>query len=119
DLMNMIHDGAGYSRIEKVAEIARHPIAVACLKVCWAGADQSANCGSCEKCIRTRLNFLAAGVTATPACFDREFDPALIRSVALDNDLQKMEFDLNLQYALKHGRTGAWIAPLQERLRDW
>lgn len=68
DLLTLKHDGAGYSRTDKIAEIMKSPIAVKTLKVCWAGVDQAVNCGVCEKCVRTHLNFLAAGATATPAC---------------------------------------------------
>lgn len=61
DLIQLVHDGAGYSRTEKVARLADCPLAVERLKVCCSGRDPSTNCGRCEKCLRTMLNFLAAG----------------------------------------------------------
>jgi len=49
--MRLVHDGAGYSRTEKVAQIATDKTAMEAVKVCWEGQDASKNCGQCEKCI--------------------------------------------------------------------
>lgn len=49
-----VHDGAAHTRIEKTRTIARFPAALDNLRVCFeSGTD--ANCGTCLKCIRTRL----------------------------------------------------------------
>jgi len=85
--MRIVHDGAGYSRTEKVVEIATHKTATRVLKVCWQGQETFKNCGNCEKCIRTQLNFLAAGVSHAP-CFDFAFDTGNIASIPLPSDVQ-------------------------------
>src|SRR5262249_58352811 len=41
-------------------------------RVCLSGIGDRANCGRCEKCLRTRLELLAAGVENTEA-----FGPSL------------------------------------------
>ncbi len=51
--MRLVHDGAGYSRTEKVGFVAQHPVATKALKVCWQGKERGRNCGVCEKCVRT------------------------------------------------------------------
>ncbi len=48
------------------------PTAMAALRVCPAKLGGQANCGRCEKCLRTRLELLAAGVEETAA-----FGPSL------------------------------------------
>jgi hypothetical protein len=58
----------GLTRTERVAVICRYPRIARHLRVCWEGPITGENCGQCEKCIRTKLNFLAAGFE--PLCFD-------------------------------------------------
>jgi hypothetical protein len=66
--VTVIHDGSRFSRFEKVREIAGWPAALAALRVCPGKPSHlEANCGECEKCLRTRLELLAAGVAATEA----------------------------------------------------
>lgn len=70
--LTVIHDGARFSRLEKVRELAAWPTALAALRPCPAKPAAQANCGRCEKCLRTRLELLAAGVEET-----RAFGPSL------------------------------------------
>ncbi len=63
--VSVIHDGSRFSRLEKVRELAAWPTALAVLRVCPEGPSGRANCGQCEKCLRTRLELLAAGVDET------------------------------------------------------
>jgi hypothetical protein len=53
-------DGAECTRTDKVKMIAGWPMALSRLKVCWQ-ADIDANCGHCEKCIRTQCALAIAG----------------------------------------------------------
>ena len=88
----IVHEGAGYTRTEKVELVASHPVARRTIKVCWAGPDQGRNCGTCDKCVRTRLNFMAVGYSA-PECFDTPFDPRSISSLTVTNEFQFMELE--------------------------
>jgi len=65
--MIVVSEGGGFTRTEKVAVIARNQKASEHLRVCWQGPQTGLNCGICEKCVRTKLNFLAAGF-AVPKC---------------------------------------------------
>jgi hypothetical protein len=67
DRLRMVHPGAARTRTDKCAAIGRYASVREHIRVCWAGDDPGRNCGSCEKCVRTKLNFLAAGVGAVPA----------------------------------------------------
>jgi hypothetical protein len=53
------------------------------LRVCWENNSPELNCGFCEKCVRTRLQLLAAGVNDGLDSFpnDRPLIPALQRIV--------------------------------------
>lgn len=52
-------EGGAFSRTEKVRVIASLPDVSDRLRVCWQGPQTGKNCGRCEKCTRTKLNFLA------------------------------------------------------------
>ena len=65
--ITVIHDGSRFSRLQKVRDLAGWPTGLAALRVCPANAGPRANCGECEKCLRTRLELLAAGIGETEA----------------------------------------------------
>lgn len=65
--VTVIHDGARFARFQKVRELASWPAALAALRVCPSNPGDELNCGVCEKCLRTRLELLAAGVEETAA----------------------------------------------------
>ncbi|HEV2100285.1 MAG TPA: hypothetical protein VGR45_15360 [Stellaceae bacterium] len=72
--VSVIHEGSRFSRLQKVRDIADWPTALAALRPCPAKPADKANCGICEKCLRTRLELLAAGVEET-AAFGPSYTP--------------------------------------------
>lgn len=62
--------GAGLRRTEKAGAVGGERAVLENLRVCWEHPDSSGNCGRCEKCIRTKLNFLAVGIDDLPALGD-------------------------------------------------
>ena len=91
--LRIIHDGAGYSRSEKIKQIALWESGVQNLRVCWVGGLRDRNCGECEKCVRTRLNFLLAGVSH-PACFSSPMQRDLLKPIVLRSDAARAEWRL-------------------------
>ncbi len=116
---SIIHDGAGFSRTEKVVSLLNFPIACQVLKVCWDGADQSRNCGKCEKCVSTQLNFLAAGAKHLPSCFPKNFNPQLINSIKIHTNVQLLELTQILDYAESKNIRQEWVSILKERVSEW
>jgi len=113
--LRVVHDGAGYSRTEKVGELAKFPTATKTLKSCWEGKETFKNCGRCEKCIRTLLNFKAVGVS-DPGCFDAPLDNALIKSIHISNDAQFAELKSIVDYATAKKLYGDWLDELKARV---
>lgn len=114
--MQIVHDGACATRTGKVALIAGNTAATACVKVCWEGSNAHENCGVCEKCLRTRLNFRAVGVDA-PACFaGAPGADALIENVHLRRDTLCEELASIIRYARAHNVNDAWVDALQRRV---
>jgi len=113
------YDGGGFFRTDKMAEIIKHPIASRTLKVCYEGIDQSINCGKCEKCVRTQLNFLAAGAKSIPECFESEFDINRINEMKISHLGQLVELRRIARYAEKNNINGKWLTLLNERILEW
>jgi hypothetical protein len=80
--ITIVHDGSRFSRFEKVRDLASWPTGLGALRVCPASAGLQPNCGECEKCLRTRLELLAAGVGKTEA-FGPSLTPSEIRNAAI------------------------------------
>jgi hypothetical protein len=115
DLMAVIHDGAGYSRTEKIEAIARFPFYADRLKVCWEGRNKHENCGQCEKCIRTRLNFAAAGHDE-PGCFRGPFERKMLRKLRITLPIHIVELEGILTYVRRRGLSYPWVGALRRRI---
>jgi len=114
--LTIVHDGAAFSRTDKIAFLSGVPSAVQSLKVCWEGKQQGRNCGVCEKCVRTQLNFLAIGVTQPP-CFDAPLDLQRIPTIRIRNEALLAEFASILQYAEGRKINAEWVRLLRKRIR--
>jgi hypothetical protein len=117
DQMQLVLDGSAYTRTEKIELLRNYPTALKTLKVCWEGSNQERNCGVCEKCIRTKLNLLAVGVSDAP-CFDEELDPEQILKIRLIKDAQLLELQTIYSYVEKRNIAGLWVDNLKRRI-DW
>ncbi|OHV81598.1 hypothetical protein [Rhizobium sp. LCM 4573] len=115
--LDLVHEGAGYSRTEKAALVATNSIAKRTLKVCWEGQDQAVNCGRCEKCVRTRLNFMAVGVP-NPECFNEPFEADMIRTISVKVPAQLTELKTILDYCRKHDVHGEWVTILHKKIEE-
>ncbi|WP_460463814.1 hypothetical protein [Arthrobacter pigmenti] len=110
--LEVIHDGAGYSRTEKVRALAQWPEAMEYLRVCWSGKDRSRNCGRCEKCIRTYLNFRSIGVEYVP-CFEHQPTSRDIRKTMVYGSVPLNELKSISAYARKNGIKAEWVDALR------
>lgn len=77
----IIHDGSGYSRVEKTAAIAESDAALQSLQVCWE-TKAFRNCGACVKCYRTMATLhLLGALERCPRFPPGAFDPARLSRV--------------------------------------
>ena len=77
-----IHDGTEATRLEKViSQIAKSPLALEHLRVCFANEKGAYNCGRCDKCLRTMTNLFVAGALEKAGTFPHQIDPDLVASV--------------------------------------
>ncbi|NCC53188.1 MAG: hypothetical protein EOM20_18520 [Spartobacteria bacterium] len=107
----VMHDGAGFHRTGKVAVIAQWEKGIKHLRVCWKGRHKDRNCGVCEKCVRTKLNFLATG-HPIPPCFPESDVCEDLNGVVLKNDIVRLEWQHILDTAKKNGIRAPWVEQL-------
>lgn len=114
--VEIITDGSEFTRTEKAAVVASWPLALQKLRVCYRGEDLSCNCGVCEKCKRTRLNFLAVGVNELPCMPPLESEEELLEFTM--NPVEKKEISLLLEYLDVHPlpQPSSWEAHLRAKL---
>ncbi|WP_347455976.1 hypothetical protein ABEF89_12180 [Acinetobacter thermotolerans] len=110
DRMKLVHDGAGFTRTQKVHRISTNPEILKSLKVCWINSAGD-NCGICEKCYRTRLNFLASDII-NPSCFNGNIKLSRLLYLKIDNKSSISELKSILNYAKKRKMKHSWVSVL-------
>ena len=116
DSFKIIHDGAGFSRAEKLNVLSKWPLGIKNLRVCWVGDKHDRNCGSCEKCVRTRLNLLFAGVS-NPTCFSTPLGKECFKSVVLRSEAARTEWRLMRSELIEAGIGTEWIAQIDKVIK--
>lgn len=114
--MTIHHDGCGRSRNDKIDAIAGWPMAADNLRVCWRNPDPSRNCGTCEKCIRTALGFLANG-HAVPKSLKADISVADILCCPISNKVQMERFRQLRDLAIRNRVGGAWVEAIGAKLQ--
>ena len=108
----LVHDGAGYTRLEKIRAIAHWQEARQNLRVCWQGAQKDRNCAQCEKCIRTILGFRVLGL-GLPSCFEQDVTDQQILGIRGLTEIQRYDLELILQ-AAQGSVSGSWVTALEQ-----
>jgi hypothetical protein len=116
DSFQIKHDGAGFTRTQKAHAISSWPEAMNSLRVCWQGDQLDRNCGRCEKCIRTILNFRASGVPV-PKSFDRDVTDRQILAIRGLNSLQIAAMRGIVTHAKSESLSDSWVAALERCIR--
>ena len=105
-------DGAGVSRLQKIASMSRWPEFLENVRVCWQDEhNKPENCCVCEKCIRTILQFKALGLGVPPA-FPRDVSNHLIETLSLSPRMLEVSYEPILQEARRRGITEHWVGSL-------
>ena len=82
DALRIVHDGARFTRDEKLAQLAAWPQGLNALRVCWQGLQRDRNCCRCEKCLRTMINICLLDMPM-PASFPEPLSAERIAAVKL------------------------------------
>ncbi|MDI6773265.1 MAG: hypothetical protein QME77_11865 [bacterium] len=93
EALTIVPDGYESTRIEKVKFIARWPVALDTLRVCFENPDGAYNCGRCEKCIRTMLCLHAAGRLGECRTLPPTLDPGRLEHLVLDSHILRTRYE--------------------------
>jgi hypothetical protein len=119
DAFQIVHDGAAFTRSDKIRELAHWPEALRYLQVCWEGGQPDRNCGRCEKCIRNILAFRAAGL-GLPECFEQDVSDSQILNLSGLGEAQIGENEDVLAAARAASISDSWVDALEECIRrNW
>lgn len=114
DSFRVLYDGGRFSRLEKLAVVARWPEALRFLHVCWENNKTELNCCRCEKCIRTILSLRLLGLDQPP-CFPETLGEEDIRSLKPHGEVAHRTLVSLVREAEKRGLSGeTWVQVLKE-----
>jgi hypothetical protein len=110
ETMEVIHDGAHLTRVEKTAVLAQWPDTHSRLRVCFNqtnvadGSNVIENCCLCEKCIRTMVTLDMFGVLGRCAAFPKPLRRGEVRKCDYTYPGSRIFAREIIQYADKIGR---------------
>lgn len=112
DGFKVIYDGCEFARTEKAESISNWKMGLNNLRVCWEGPLTGKNCGICEKCIRTKMNFLAVGAALPPALTGTPTWLSIFR-LRTTNDQQLALLSDIVDMATQRKIEGTWVQALK------
>ena len=111
----VIEDGCGFDRNKKVKYLAKKTNSSSHLRVCWAGSQMDRNCGTCEKCIRTMLNYWANDLPI-PSSFPAMLSGELVQTIVLRNEGQASNLRSIQRLASKNMLSGTSVGRAIDRI---
>ena len=91
--LSIIHDGVESTRIKKTIKIADEPTVLKYLKSCYINMNNSYNCGSCEKCLRTMTGLFIAGTLHKSKTFPKKIDPLLFSNIKSHQTIKEFHYE--------------------------
>ena len=86
--LEIAEDGGRFSRFERTARIASHPLVQRSLRVCWENPEGAYNCGRCTKCLCTMVALEVEGRLGSIKTFPSELDHDAIAETRISTPLQ-------------------------------
>jgi hypothetical protein len=131
--LEVIHDGAAYTRVEKTEMLSRWPETYNKLRVCTPG-DVAENCSQCEKCIRTMVTLDMVGALGNYSSFNGRLNYSLIRGCRYYNSgefalakeildravaLKRYDIVFNVSYSIVRSKILQVLRFFKLRLLSW
>jgi hypothetical protein len=113
DRVEVVHDGAAFTRTEKLEQLAGDATARRVLRVCWRNPQDSYNCGRCEKCLRTMVALEVLGVRDRFPTLDGELDLEEVAAIRPENRPEAEYWRDNLALAVREQAAPELIAAIE------
>lgn len=88
--LSFVHDGCEANRLDKMRLIAKYPIVLDTLRVCFMNPNNEYNCGCCEKCLRTMVALHIVGALQTCKTLPHTIDPDLLRNITIHSTVDHL-----------------------------
>lgn len=115
EAVEIVHDGCEATRFQKVASLAKNPIALKTLRVCYRNRATELNCGRCEKCLRTMISLYSLNVLDQCETFERQLDPHQIARMRLGDNPRILMYVRENLTALKERRDSQHVIQAVQR----
>lgn len=116
DQFQVIHDGAAYTRFDKLQAMQDWELIRPLARSCWKKPDGLRNCGRCTNCRQTMMVLAALGVLDKFETFPRITSPRHFLSVAWKTPHERLFVRQSIDYAEANGRAGlAWAGRIAMR----
>lgn len=115
EAVELVHDGCEAGRFQKVQALAREPVALRTLRVCYRNNSSELNCGRCEKCMRTMTSLYALGVLDRCESFEGRFSVQRIANQRLGDSPRILMYVKENLNALKERTDAAHVISAVER----
>ena len=86
EVVEIVHDGAEATRVEKTALISGNDTAMKNLRVCTNEEQTDINCGRCTKCRRTVINLIAVGAEGRCDTLPSSLSPQEVRGMCFPDE---------------------------------
>jgi hypothetical protein len=120
--MELVYDGFEANRYEKTAYVASSSVALRFLRVCNRSPrtpGSGANCGRCEKCLRTMMALRILGVLDDCETFPARLELNLLAPTLAERDTTSLDlWEQNLQAAEEDDRDPELSRALRVALRN-
>lgn len=84
ETLSFLHHGADITRLDKVKYISNYPIVLENIRVCYLNPKNQFNCGKCDKCLRTMINFEIAGKLGQLKTFPNKIDLEILKELKIE-----------------------------------
>ena len=101
--MQVIHDGAGFDRVERTKFIAKNELVRKKLRVCWR-QKSAVNCCNCEKCYRTMITLYLLDELDNFNVFPHRLDLTKLSKIYLPNQIIQDLYGQIIHLAHEKGR---------------
>jgi hypothetical protein len=101
--LEVVDWGGRFSRTERLATIATHPLVQRTLRVCWENRGGAYNCGRCGKCLLTMIPLEALGLREQVLTFP-ELDLGALDGYTITTPLQVALWEDVLEATRRAGR---------------
>jgi hypothetical protein len=97
-IISFEHDGVEARRIDKIEwQIARSPLALKHLRVCYMNVNGNYNCGRCEKCLNTMIGLYAFDCLKDASTFPKQIDLGSVARIVENSGVNASLHQENLE----------------------